>query len=124
MVTMYTAFKHSHMLFAVLTLLLSIAYLAMAWKATPAAKSTLVYVFTRIAGGIAALTGLGVTFAGPWQQMMYPYIGLILYVIHGLCLGYAKRQAAPAQLGVRRGLLVAQLVLLLGLTALMGAKPF
>lgn len=121
---MYTALKHSHMLFAVLTLLLSIAYLAMAWKPTPAAKSSLIYVFARIFGGIAALTGLGVTFVGPWQQMMYPYIGLILYVVHGLCLGFAKRSAAPAQASQRRTLLVLQLVVLLVLTGLMGAKPF
>ena len=121
---MYIALKHSHMLFAVLTLLLSIAYLAMAWKPVAAAKSTLVYVFARICGGIAALTGLGVTFVGPWQHMMFPYIGLILYVVHGLCLGFAKRSSDPAKLGTRRALLVAQLVVLLALTALMGAKSF
>lgn len=121
---MYLALKHSHMLFAVLTLLLSIAYLAMAWKSTPAGKSTLVYVFTRIIGGLAALTGLAVTFVGPWQQMMYPYIGLILYVLHGLCIGFAKRSADPAKAGSRRILLVLQFVALLALTGLMGAKPF
>lgn len=121
---MYTALKHSHMLFAVLTLLISIAYLLMAWKPQPAAKTTLVYVLARIFGGIAALTGLGVTFVGPWQQMMYPYIGLILYVVHGLSLGFAKRLAAPQKIGPRRGLLVLQLLLLLALTGLMGAKPF
>ena len=62
---MYTALKHSHMLLAVLTLLLSAAYLFMAWETTPAGKSTMVYVFTRIFGGLAALTGLAVTFVGP-----------------------------------------------------------
>lgn len=121
---MYTAFKHAHMLFAVFTLLLSIAYLGMAWKITPAGKSTLVYVLTRIFGGIAALTGLGVTFVGPWQHMMYPYIGLILYVVHGLCMGFAKRSADPAKAGSRRAMLVLQLAALLVLTGLMGAKPF
>lgn len=121
---MYTALKHSHMLFAVLTLLISMAFLAMAWKSTPAGKSTLVYVLARIFGGIAALTGLGVTFAGPWQHMMYPYIGLILYVVHGLCIGFAKRAAAPEKLGMRRALLSAQLLALLALTGLMSAKPF
>lgn len=121
---MYLALKHSHMLFAVLTLLVSVVYLFMAWKPTPAGKSTLIYVFARIFGGIAALTGLGVTFAGPWQHMMYPYIGLILYVVHGLCIGFAKRSSAPAKLGLRRGLLVLQLLVLLVLTGLMGAKPF
>lgn len=121
---MYTALKHSHMLLAVLTLLVSIAFLVMAWKPTPAAKSTLVYVFARIFGGLAALTGLAVTFVGPWQQMMYPYIGLILYVVHGLCIGFAKRCLTTQQLGMRRGLLLAQLIVLLALTGLMGAKPF
>ncbi len=121
---MYIALKHSHLLFAVLTLLLSILYAAMAWKPTPAAKSTLVYVLARIGGGIAALTGLGVTFVGPWQHMMYPYIGLILYVVHGLCLGFAKRSGDPAKAGVRRTLLILQFAVLLALTGLMGAKPF
>lgn len=121
---MYIALKHSHMLFAVLTLLVSAAYLFMAWKPTPSGKATLVYVCARIFGGIAALTGLGVTFAGPWQQMMYPYIGLILYVVHGLCIGFAKRSTAPSQLGMRRGLLLLQLLVLLVLTGLMSAKPF
>lgn len=123
---MYTALKHSHMLFAVLTLLLSIAYVALAWKPTPASKSTLVYVFTRILGGIAALTGLGVTFAGPWPEtkLMFPYIGLILYVVHGLCIGFAKRSAQPSQLGMRRALLVLQFVALIALSWLMRVKPF
>lgn len=121
---MYATLKHSHMLFAVLTLLLSVAYLAMAWKPTPAGKSTLIYVFARIFGGIAALTGLGVTFVGPWQHMMYPYIGLILYVVHGLCIGFAKRSAQPSQINMRRTLLVLQFVALIALTGLMGAKPF
>lgn len=121
---MYTALKHSHMLLAVLTLLISIAFLAMAWKPTPAAKSTLVYVFARILGGLAALTGLAITFVGPWQHMMYPYIGLILYVVHGLCIGFAKRCLTAQQLGMRRALLVAQLLALLALTGLMSAKPF
>jgi len=121
---MYTALKHSHMLFAVLTLLLSITYLAMAWKPTPAGKSTLVYVIARICGGIAALTGLGVTFVGPWQHMMYPYLGLILYVVHGLSLGFAKRITDPSKLGMRKALLILQFIILLVLTGLMGAKPF
>lgn len=112
------------MLFAVLTLLVSIAYLAMAWKPTPAGRSTLVYVFARIFGGIAALTGLGVTFAGPWQHMMYPYIGLILYVVHGLCIGFAKRSTQANQTTMRRTLLALQLLVLIILTGLMGAKPF
>lgn len=123
---MYTALKHSHMLFAVLTLLLSIAYVALAWKPTPANKSTLVYVFTRIVGGIAALTGLGVTFAGPWTEakLMFPYIGLILYAVHGICIGFAKRSAQPGQITLRRVLLVLQLVALIALSWLMRAKPF
>lgn len=121
---MYTAFKHAHTLFAVLTLLLSIAFAAMAWKPIAARRTTLVYVFTRIFGGLAALTGLAVTFIGPWQHMTYPYIGLILYVVHGLAAGFAKRSQEPAQVTKRRILLAAQLLVLLVLTALMGSKPF
>ena len=121
---MYTALKHSHMLLAVLTLLASIAVVLMAWKAAPAARSPLAYVFTRIFGGLAALTGLAVTFVGPWQQMMYPYIGLVLFVVHGLSAGFAKRTSAVEQLTLRRGLLALQLLILVALCALMAIKPF
>lgn len=119
---MYTALKHSHMLFAVLTLLLSLAYLVIAWKPVPSGKSTLTYICTRIFGGIAALTGLAVTFVGPWQHMMFPYIGLILYVVHGLCVGFAKRSVDPIR--TRRILLLLQLLALIVMTGLMSAKPF
>ena len=121
---MYTAFKHSHMLLAVLTLVLSIAFVVLAWKPIPSRKSTLVYVFTRVFGGLAALTGLAVTFIGPWQHMMYPYIGLILYVVHGLAAGFAKRASAVTDISKRRTFLVIQLLVLLAMTGLMGAKPF
>ena len=121
---MYIALKHSHMLLAVLTLLASIAFVLMAWKPVPAHRSLLAYVFTRIFGGLAALTGLAVTFVGPWQQMMYPYIGLILFVVHGLSAGFAKRASAAEQLALRRGLLGLQLLVLVGLCALMAIKPF
>ena len=121
---MYTALKHSHMLLAVLTLLFAVLFAAAAWKPVPAAKSTLWYVLTRICGGLAALTGLGVTFVGPWQHMMYPYIGLIIYVVHGICCGFAKRQLTAPVPGQRRLFLVLQLLALLASAALMGAKPF
>ena len=121
---MYPAFQHSHTLLAVLALLASILFTFMAWKSTPAAKSTLVYVLTRIFGGLAALTGLVVTFVGPWQHMSYPYIGLILYALHGLCAGFAKRQLKAPTPGLRRVLLTAQLILLIATAGIMGAKPF
>ena len=121
---MYTALKHSHMLLAVLTLLLAVGFAALAWQATPARKSALVYVCTRIFGGLAALTGLAITFVGPWQQMMYPYIGLILYVVHGVCCGVAKRLLTAPNPSTRRLVLVLQLVFLLATAAIMGAKPF
>lgn len=121
---MYTALKHSHMLLAVLSLLFSVLFTAMAWKTVPAGKSSLWYVLTRICGGLAALTGLAVTVVGPWQHMMYPYIGLILYVLHGVCCGFAKRQLTAPIPNTRRTLLLAQVLLLVATAAIMGAKPF
>ena len=56
--------------------------------------------------------------------MMYPYIGLILYVIHGLCIGFATRSAEPGKTSMRRILLLLQFAALIALTGLMGAKPF
>ena len=121
---MYIALKHSHMLLAVLSLLCALLFTALAWKPLPARKATLSYVFTRVFGGLAALTGLAVTFVGPWQQMMYPYIGLILYVVHGVCCGVAKRLLTAPNPSTRRLVLVLQLVFLLATAAIMGAKPF
>ena len=121
---MYTALKHSHMLLAVLSLLMASVFLATAWKAVPAGKTTLWYVLTRIFGGLAALTGLAVTFVGPWQHMMYPYIGLIIYVVHGLCAGFAKRQITHGSLTTRRALLALQWLMLIAAAALMAVKPF
>lgn len=121
---MYAALKHSHMLLAVLSLLCALLFTALAWKPLPSTKSTLWYVLTRISGGLAALTGLTVTFVGPWQQMAYPYIGLILYVVHGLCAGFAKRQITAPALGTRRTLLVAQLLFLVATAGIMSTKPF
>lgn len=102
---MYTALKHSHMLLAVLVLLFSLLFTLLAWKSQPAPKSTAMYLCTRIFGGIAALTGLIVTFVGPWRQMAYPYVGLILFVIHGLACGFAKRLLDAPNPSLRRVLL-------------------
>lgn len=121
---MYTALKHSHLLLAVLTVLVAVFFTAGAWKLVPSAKSKLWYVLTRIFGGLAAVTGLAVTFVGPWQQMMYPYIGLIVFALHGTFCGFAKRQLTAANPTTRRVLLAAQLLALLITTALMRAKAF
>lgn len=121
---MYIALKHSHMLLAVLSLLSSLLFTALAWKAVPARRATLSYVFTRVFGGLAALTGLGITFVGPWQHMVYPYIGLILYVVHGVCAGFAKRQMPTTTLVTRRVMLLAQLLVLMATAGIMSTKPF
>ncbi len=69
---MYTAFKHAHTLFAVFTLLLSIASWAWPGKPRQRASPRWSYVLTRIFGGIAALTGLVVTFVGPGSTCCIP----------------------------------------------------
>lgn len=121
---MYLALKHSHSLLAMLSLLCALLFTAMAWKQQPAAKAQLWYVLTRISGGLAALTGLAITFVGPWQHMVYPYIGLILYVVHGVCAGFAKRQLGDTAPLTRRVMLLSQLLLLLATAGIMGSKPF
>lgn len=121
---MYLALKHSHMLLAVLSLLCALLFTATAWKQQPAGKTPLWYVLTRISGGLAALTGLAITFVGPWQHMVYPYIGLVLFVVHGLCATFSKRLLSDPAAATRRTLLAAQLLFLVATAGIMSTKPF
>ena len=121
---MYIALKHSHMLLAVLSLLCALLFALLAWKPLPSAKAALWYVLTRITGGLAALTGLAITFVGPWQHMVYPYVGLTLYIVHGVCAGFAKRMLTDPAPNTRRAMLAAQLLFLVATAGIMGSKPF
>lgn len=127
---MYIALKHSHTLTAALTVLLTVIWSIWAWRSrTPAnglaGKDKAIYVAHRIVAGLAGITGLAVTFVGPWRAMLFPYIGLAAFVMHGLAAGASRRFfSSEADAAKRRVALLIQ-VAALGISAfVMAAKPF
>lgn len=127
---MYIALKHAHTLTAALTVLLTVIWWIWAWRSRTgvsglAGKDKAIYVAHRIIAGLAGITGLAVTLIGPWRAMLFPYIGLAAFVMHGLAAGASKRFfASEADAGKRRVALLIQ-VAALGISAcVMAAKPF
>lgn len=127
---MYIALKHAHTLTAALTVLLTVIWSIWAWRSRTAAnglarKDKAIYVAHRIVAGLAGITGLAVTFVGPWRAMLFPYIGLAAFVMHGLAAGASKRFfSSEADAAKRRVALLIQ-VAALGISGfVMAAKPF
>lgn len=127
---MYLAFKHSHLLTGLLALLASLAWVALAWPGARNASGVTertprrVYLVFQSLSGLAALTGIGVTLAGPWQTLMFPYIGLAAFVLHSIAAGISKRLfASPEQALKRRVALLVQLSALLFAAWIMSFKP-
>lgn len=126
---MYIAFKHAHALTAALTVLLTVIWSFWAWPSRTgvsgvAGKDKAIYVAHRIVAGLAGITGLAVTFAGPWRAMVFPYIGLAAFVMHGLAAGASKRFfASEADSAKRRAALLIQ-VAAVGISGfVMAIKP-
>jgi len=82
------------------------------------------YIAAMATTGIAGLTGLAVTFVGPWSAMLFPYLGLVAVALHGVAGGMAKRAALAGRRGTVAGGVAIQLVMLLGASYLMAVKPF
>ena len=127
---MYLAFKHSHLFTAILSMLLTVIWSVLAWNANAAnqgglsGKPRAIYIAHRAVGGLAGLTGVGVTFAGPWQMMIFPYVGLAAFVVHGIAAGISKRTFGDRQSdGKRRMALAVQLAALLLAAYVMMVKP-
>lgn len=127
---MYIALKHAHTLTAALTVLLTVVWSIWAWRSRTAAiglagKDKAIYVAHRIVAGLAGITGLAVTLVGPWRAMLFPYIGLAAFVMHGLAAGASRRFfSSGADAAKRRVALLIQ-VAALGISAfVMAAKPF
>ena len=127
---MYLALKHAHVLTALLSVLMTAVWALMAWK-TGAAGAALpgrakaAYIVHRAVAGLAALTGLAITFIGPWRTMVFPYLGLAAFLVHGLAASASRRSFGNMHETAKRRLaLVAQLMVVLAATYLMRAKPF
>jgi len=126
---MYIAFKHMHALTAVLSLLLTLAWSVVAWRGALPARTTLTgkarafYIGNRVSTGLAGITGLAVTFVGPWSAMVFPYIGLAAFLVHGVAASWSKRALLARESRLPLTLLVQNAALLLA-AYLMAAKPF
>ena len=127
---MYLGFKHLHLASAVLALLITALWAVVAWRGRPAAagglsgKARLTYIVHRAMAGLAGISGLGVTFVGPWRTMIFPYLGLAAFIVHGLAAADSKRHFASARHGRRRAALLIQIAALVFSAWLMNAKPF
>jgi hypothetical protein len=127
---MYTGFKHLHLASAILALLITLLWAVVAWRARPAAagglsrKDRIIYIVHRAMAGLAGLSGLGVSVVGPWRVMIFPYIGLAAFVVHGIAATISRRTFASEQYGRRRAALLIQIAALVFSAWLMNAKPF
>jgi hypothetical protein len=125
---MYTALKHTHLLTAVLSLLLTVLWSALAWRARSTGdlrgRARAVYIIHRASAGLAGLSGLAVTFIGPWRLMLFPYVGLAAFIAHGLAASVSRRSLGAGQDAVRRTALLAQIAALLFSAYVMSAKTF
>lgn len=126
---MYIALKHAHTLTAALTVLLTIIWSIWAWRSRIGVtglmgKDKAIYVTHRIIAGLAGITGLAVTFVGPWRAMLFPYIGLAAFVMHGLAAGASKRFfSSEADAAKRRVALLIQVAALVISAFVMATKP-
>lgn len=125
---MYLALKHGHLASAIAALLITALWAVVAWRGRSPAdgglsgKLRVIYLAHRAIGGLAALSGLAVTFVGPWRMMIFPYLGLAAFVVHGLAGADAKRTLATARNGRRRVALMIELAALVVAAWLMSAK--
>jgi hypothetical protein len=126
----YIAFLHSHNLFAYLAIIATALWSISALRAvrrhdnavTGARKA--LYSANRATTGLAALTGLGLMFMGPWRVLVFPYLGLAAFIVHGLSATATKRGVlAGDALRVMRHAIVQNLMLWIS-AWLMIAKPF
>ena len=105
---MYLAFKHSHLLTAALSMLLTVTWSIFAWHERDGTGGTLVskikaiYIIHRVVAGLAGITGLAVTLIGPWRVMVFPYIGLAAFVVHGIAATVSKRTFGDRHATVKR----------------------
>ncbi|MFU7416663.1 hypothetical protein [Ectopseudomonas oleovorans] len=94
---MYIAIKHSHLLTATLSIFLTGVWTVLAWNGSRSTSGGLgghakmTYIAHRIVSGLAGLTGLVVTVVGPWQAMLFPYIGLAAFAVHGIAANISKK---------------------------------
>lgn len=84
----------------------------------------IVYVIAMAATGLVGVTGLVTTALGGWWPVLFPYVGLVAVVIHGVAGVLAKRSLAAGRTlpaAIAAGLQVLALTAAYGL---MTVKPW
>jgi uncharacterized membrane protein SirB2 len=127
---MYFAFKHAHLLTAVLSMIMTVIWTVKAWNGQNSAPEALsgnhklIYILHRASAGIAGLTGLAVTVTGPWMAMLFPYVGLCAFLVHGYAASISKKTFGDRHNAAKRRVALAiQLLALLFSAFIMAAKP-
>ena len=121
---MYIAFKHLHILTAVLSILMTGIWSLLAWKGDATgsrgmnSRAKAIYISHRAVAGLVAITG-------PRRTMIFPYVGLVVFVFHGIAATVSKRTFTKQdQTAIRRIALIAQIALILLVTYAMRVKNF
>ncbi|AKU12377.1 hypothetical protein AzCIB_2484 [Azoarcus sp. CIB] len=127
---MYLALKHSHLLTAALSIFLTGVWTVLAWNGSRrtsgglGGQAKVTYIAHRIVSGLAGLTGLAVTAVGPWHAMLFPYIGLAAFVVHGIAANISKKTFDAAhEARKRRVALLIQIAALVLSAYAMVSKP-
>ena len=124
---LYLALRHSHIGLSGLAMLATLVWVIAAWKnPAPATKHLpvwlrIIYIVNRATVGLAAVTGLWLTLIGPWRIFLFPYLGLLGFIVLELAAAFSKRAWLNGS-GHHRALLCAQVVCILGISWLMSVK--
>lgn len=123
---MYLAFKHSHFLFGYLSLALTLIWSAVAWRSTADTQDRarrLSYTLNQACAGLAALTGLAIIAIGLWRTLLFPYLGMLLFVARAVSAAWSRRAISQSRRALAAALLVQNGSLWIA-AYLMHTKPF
>lgn len=124
---LYLALRHSHIGLSGLAMFATLVWVITAWKIpVPTTKHLptwlrVIYIVNRATIGLAAVTGLWLTLIGPWRIFLFPYLGLLGFIVLELAAAFSKRAWLNGS-GHHRALLCVQLACILGISWLMSAK--
>ncbi|CAO3439143.1 hypothetical protein [Azospirillum argentinense] len=125
---MYAFFAHLHSAASLLSLAATLAWGWAAMNHSAGAGMTGrrkgLYVAAMATTGFAGLTGLAITFAGPWSQMLFPYVGVAAVAGHGMAGKAVKGALMRGGRGITAFGVSLQAAILLAAAGIMATKPF
>ena len=82
------------------------------------------YILAMAGIGLSGIIGLITTLTGGWAGMIFPWLGLVGVALHGVLGVKSKKALYAMNTGSALKLAAVQLVILIVVIGLMGAKPF